>query len=138
MNLKDWAALSTNDRSLVLLLADQLPGLLADLQTGAQRMSRPLDDWIALANTLRSFVRERLDVTGLQKIGPQTRAKSLPAQAIDSAEPDRKRSVRATPPKAATPAVTHVAPAARAAPKRAARAPAVPTAPPTAGKGRKK
>ena len=141
MNLKDWVALSTNDRSLVLLLADQLPGLLADLQTGAQRLSRPLNDWMALANTLRSFVRERLDVTGLQKIGPQTRAKSLPAQAIASARPARKRSVRATPPTAATPAATQVATqVAAVAPKRAARAPASRAAPTaaTARKGRKK
>jgi len=131
MNLKDWAALSANDRSLVLLLADQLPGLLADLQTGAQRLSRPLNDWIALANTLRSFVRERLDVTGLQKTGPQTRAKSLPAQPIAAAEPARKRPVRATPP--AAPART-----APAAPKRAIRAPTAPAPAPTAAKGRKK
>jgi hypothetical protein len=131
MNLKDWAALSANDRSLVLLLADQLPGLLADLQTGAQRLSRPLNDWIALANTLRSFVRERLDVTGLQKTGPQTRAKTLPAQPIAAAEPARKRPVRATLP--AAPART-----APAAPKRATRAPTAPAPAPTAAKGRKK
>jgi len=103
--------------------------LLADLQTGAQRLSRPVNDWIALATTLRSFVRERLDVTGLQKTGPQTRAKSLPAQAVAAAEPARKRSVRATPP---------AAPAAPAVPKRAARASAAPTAASNASKGRKK
>jgi hypothetical protein len=70
MNLKDWAALSVNDRGLVLLLADQLPVLLADLQIDAIRMTRPLRDWIALAERVRSFVRQRLDVTGVQQAAP--------------------------------------------------------------------
>jgi hypothetical protein len=133
MNLKDWAALSANDRSMVLLLADQLPVLLADVHTGGQRLSRPVKDWIALATTLRSFVRERLDVTGLQKPGPKTRANSLPAQAVAAAQPARRRAVRATPPAAPTPTGP-------AAPKRAARAPVSRPAPAAANasKGRKK
>jgi hypothetical protein len=67
MNLKDWSVLSMNDRGLVLLMVDQLPTLLADMQTDNVRLTRRLDDWLALANNLRSFARQRLDVTGVQQ-----------------------------------------------------------------------
>jgi len=67
MNLKDWSALSVNDRCLVLLLADQLPTMLADLGSSSMQTTRPMSDWVALAQKLRSFVRARLDVTGVQK-----------------------------------------------------------------------
>jgi hypothetical protein len=67
MNLKDWSALSENDRCLVLLLADQLPTVLAELGSSSVQTTRPMSDWVALAQKLRSFVRARLDVTGVQK-----------------------------------------------------------------------
>ena len=67
MNLKDWNALSVNDRGLVLLLADQLPVLLSELDSRAVQLKRPMAAWIGLAEKLRTFVRARLDVTGLQK-----------------------------------------------------------------------
>jgi hypothetical protein len=67
MNLKDWSALSVSDRSLVLLLADQLPTMLAELGPSNVQVARPMAEWIALAEKLRTFVRARLDVTGVQK-----------------------------------------------------------------------
>jgi hypothetical protein len=67
MNIKDWSALSVNDRSLVLLLADQLPTMLAEMGSSNVHTTRPMSDWIALAEKLRGFVRARLDVTGVQK-----------------------------------------------------------------------
>lgn len=67
MNLKDWNALSVNDRSLVLLLADQLPTMLAQLGPSSVQIARPMGEWISLAEKLRTFVRARLDVTGVQK-----------------------------------------------------------------------
>jgi len=67
LNLREFSALSTNDRALVLLLADLLPSLLADLSPNGLALNRPLEDWTALAQKLRSFVRARLDVTGVQK-----------------------------------------------------------------------
>jgi len=67
MNIKDWSALSVNDRSLVLLLADQLPTMLAEMGPSSVQTTRPMSDWIALAEKLRGFVRARLDVTGVQK-----------------------------------------------------------------------
>jgi hypothetical protein len=67
MNIKDWSVLSVNDRSLVLLLADQLPTMLAEMRSSSVQTTRPMSDWIALAEKLRSFVRARLDVTGVQK-----------------------------------------------------------------------
>ena len=67
MNLKDWSALSVSDRSLVLLLADQLPTMLAELGPSSVQVARPMAEWIALAEKLRTFVRTRLDVTGVQK-----------------------------------------------------------------------
>jgi len=71
MNLKDWSALSVNDRGLVLLLVDQLPTLLGYVQTDKLRLTRSLDDWLALANTLRGFARQHLDVTGVQQTPPE-------------------------------------------------------------------
>jgi hypothetical protein len=151
MNLKDWAELSMNDRALVLLLVDQLPNLLADMQTGDAPLSRSQNDWLALANTLRSFVHERLDVTGLQKPGLQAPVKSLPMQPPVAASAARKRSVRAKSAAAPAPAApvaaaapvasaSPVAPATPVTPKRAARASAAPAAPAasTPIKGRKK
>jgi hypothetical protein len=67
MNVKDWSTLSVNDRSLVLLLADQLPTMLAEMGSSSVQTTRPMSDWISLAEKLRTFVRARLDVTGLQK-----------------------------------------------------------------------
>jgi len=111
MNLKDWAALSVNDRGLVLLLADQLPALLAELQTDAIRMTRPLRDWIALADRVRSFVRQRLDVTGVQQAVPDSLYNDMPLPSADAPRraraakptPARKRALRAVAP-AVTPA----------------------------------
>jgi len=94
MNLKDWTALSVNDRALVLLLADQLPALLADMQIDDVRPSRGLDDWIALAVTLRGFVRQRLDVSGVQQALPDAVAKDLPQ--LMPAAPRRARVVDST------------------------------------------
>ena len=71
MNLKDWSVLSVNDRGLVLLLVDQLPTLLGHVQTDKLRLTRSLDDWLALANTLRGFARQHLDVTGVQSSMPE-------------------------------------------------------------------
>ena len=71
MNLKDWSVLSVNDRGLVLLLVDQLPTLLGHVQTDKLRLTRSLDDWLALANTLRGFARQHLDVTGVQSSLPE-------------------------------------------------------------------
>ena len=67
LNLKEFSALSTNDRALVLLLADLLPALLADASPNGLALNRPIEEWTALAQNLRSFVRARLDVTGVQK-----------------------------------------------------------------------
>ena len=67
LNLKEFSALSTNDRALVLLLADLLPSLLADASPNGLALNRPLEEWTELAQNLRSFVRARLDVTGVQK-----------------------------------------------------------------------
>ena len=67
LNLKEFSALSTKDRALVLLLADLLPALLTDASPNGLALNRPLADWTALAQKLRSFVRARLDVTGVQK-----------------------------------------------------------------------
>ena len=67
LNLKEFSALSTNDRALVLLLADLLPALLADASPNGLALNRPLEEWAVLAQNLRSFVRARLDVTGVQK-----------------------------------------------------------------------
>ena len=67
LNLKEFSALSTKDRALVLLLADLLPSLLTDASPNGLALNRPLADWTALAQKLRSFVRARLDVTGVQK-----------------------------------------------------------------------
>ena len=67
MNIKDWSALSVNDRCLVLLLADQLPTMLAEMGSSSVQTTRPMSEWVALAQKLRSFVRARLDVTGVQK-----------------------------------------------------------------------
>ena len=67
LNLKEFSALSTNDRALVLLLADLLPALLADASPNGLALNRSLEEWTALAQKLRSFVRARLDVTGVQK-----------------------------------------------------------------------
>jgi hypothetical protein len=125
MNLKDWAAMSANDRGLVLLLADQLPALLAELRTDTQGLTRPLSDWISLSNSLRSFVRQRLDVTGLQKALPEAVAKDLPFLAGASPAPLFKAAPRA---KRSPVAVKVTA-------KRAAQ---LKSAPPTAPKGRKK
>jgi len=95
MNLKDWAALSANDRALVLLLADQLPVLLADLQTDAIRMTRPLSDWITLAERVRSFVRQRLDVTGVQQAVPDSLDNDMPLPPLRA--PRRARTAKAAP-----------------------------------------
>ena len=95
MNLKDWAALSVNDRGLVLLLADQLPVLLADLQIDAIRMTRPLSDWIALAERMRSFVRQRLDVTGVQQAVPDSLDNDVPLPPLRA--PRRARAAKAAP-----------------------------------------
>ena len=67
LNLNEFSALSTYDRALVLLLADLLPSLLTDASPNGLALNRPLADWTALAQKLRSFVRARLDVTGVQK-----------------------------------------------------------------------
>jgi len=125
MNLKDWAALSANDRGLVLLLADQLPALLAELQTDTQGLTRPLNDWISLANSVRSFVRQRLDVTGVQQAVPDAVAKDLPLLAGAASASVSQAAPRA----ARAPA------AAKVVAKRAAQ---IKPAPPTASKGRKK
>lgn len=90
MNLKDWAALSVNDRGMVLLLADQLPALLADMQPEDVRLSRSLDAWLELANKVRSFVRQRLDVTGVQQAMPEAVPNELPLP--PSAAPRRARA----------------------------------------------
>jgi hypothetical protein len=112
MNLKDWAALSVNDRGMVLLLADQLPALLADMQPEDVRLSRSLDAWLELANRVRSFVRQRLDVTGVQQAMPEAVPNELPlppstaprrARAPKlSARPAPKRAVSASIPANAT------------------------------------
>lgn len=67
LNLKEFSGLSINDRALVLLLADLLPSLLTDTSPNGLALNRPLADWIGLAEKLHSFVRARLDVTGVQK-----------------------------------------------------------------------
>lgn len=67
LNLKEFSALSINDRALVLLLADLLPSLLADANPNGLTINRPFEEWAALAQKLRSFVRARLDVMGVQK-----------------------------------------------------------------------
>jgi hypothetical protein len=77
LNLKDWSALSVNDRSLVLLLADQLSTMLSELGPSSVQMTRPMAEWIALAEQLRTFVRARLDVTGVQK-QPGTLVNAVP------------------------------------------------------------
>ena len=94
MNLKDWSALSVNDRGLVLLLVDQLPTLLSYVQTDKLRLTRGLDDWLALANTLRSFARQHLDVTGVQQTLPDGLAKE-PAL-LAPAAPRRARAAKRT------------------------------------------
>lgn len=94
MNLKDWSALSVNDRGLVLLLVDQLPTLLGYVQTDKLRLTRGLDDWLALANTLRSFARQHLDVTGVQQTLPDGLAKE-PAL-LAPAAPRRARAAKRT------------------------------------------
>jgi hypothetical protein len=115
MNLKDWAALSVNDRGLVLLLADQLPGLLAELQTDAIRMTRPLRDWIALAERVRSFVRQRLDVTGVQQAVPDSLDNDMPLPSADA--PRRARAAKPKPAPALKRALRAAAPAATPAAK---------------------
>ena len=67
LNLKEFSGLSINDRALVLLLADLLPSLLTDTSPIGLALNRPLAEWIGLAEKLHSFVRARLDVTGVQK-----------------------------------------------------------------------
>ena len=87
MNLKDWTALSTNDRGLVLLLADQLPAILGALVLGNVCIARPLGQWIELAKKLRIFVRTRLDVTGVQQVMPDTVTGDLKLLSKDSVTP---------------------------------------------------
>lgn len=93
MNLKDWSALSVSDRSLVLLLADQLPGMLEELVQGSVQIARPMSEWIALAEKLRAFVRTRLDVTGVQK-QPNTLVDAVPGAVPQDAPsmPARRRA----------------------------------------------
>ena len=93
MNLKDWSALSVNDRSLVLLLADQLPTMLSELAASSVQIARPMADWVALAEKLRSFVRARLDVTGVQK-QPDTLVDAVPGSVPQpgSAVPVKRRT----------------------------------------------
>ena len=92
MNLKDWSVLSVNDRGLVLLLVDQLPTLLGHVQTDKLRLTRSLDDWLALANTLRGFARQHLDVTGVQSSLPEGLDKELALLA--PAVPRRARAAK--------------------------------------------
>jgi hypothetical protein len=87
MNLKDWTALSINDRGLVLLLADQLPTMLRALVLGNVSMVRPLAQWIELAEKLRIFVRTRLDVTGVQQVMPDTVTDDLKMLSENSVTP---------------------------------------------------
>lgn len=97
MNLKDWTALSINDRGLVLLLADQLPAMLSALILDNISLARPLAQWIDLAEKLRIFVRTRLDVMGVQQIMPDTVNKNLQQLSETSATPrpeNRKIKVR--------------------------------------------
>ena len=115
MNLKDWTALSVNDRALVLLLADQLPALLADIQTGDVPLSRRQTDWLALANTLRSFVRQRLDVTGVQQAMPEAVAKDLPLAPAATSRRSRAAKPKPTPPPSPVRASKRAAPATPAA-----------------------
>ena len=80
INLKDWSALSVNDRGLVLMLADQLPSMLSELGPGSVQITRPMAEWIGLGEQLRTFVRARLDVTGVQK-QPGTLIDAVPGSA---------------------------------------------------------
>jgi hypothetical protein len=80
INLKDWSALSVNDRGLVLMLADQLPSMLSELGPGSVQITRPMAEWIGLGEQLRTFVRARLDVTGVQK-QPGTLIEAVPGSA---------------------------------------------------------
>lgn len=97
MNLKDWTALSISDRGLVLLLADQLPTMLGALVLDNVSLVRPLAQWIALAEKLRTFVRTRLDVTGVQQVMPDTVTQNLQLLSEKSVTPrpsNRKIKVR--------------------------------------------
>jgi hypothetical protein len=87
MNLKDWTALTINDRGLVLLLADQLPTMLGALILDNASMVRPLAQWIELAEKLRIFVRTRLDVTGVQQVMPDTVTDDLKMLSENSVTP---------------------------------------------------
>jgi hypothetical protein len=96
MNLKDWTALSINDRGLVLLLADQLPSMLSALVFDNASLVRPLQQWIDLAVKLRTFVRTRLDVTGVQQVMPDAVNKNLPLLSAASATPQSgQRKIKA-------------------------------------------
>jgi len=97
MNLKDWTALSINDRGLVLLLADQLPTMLGALVLDNASLVRPLAQWIDLAERLRIFVRTRLDVTGVQQAIPDavtSNLQRLSGKSVKSRPGNRKIKVR--------------------------------------------